>query len=320
MGPLAKSSIQWRAGWLTLALMLLGLIAVACQGNPPPTATVTMPPAEQGTGYAQPELLADTIWLEENLGRDRLVILDVRSSATYSGGHIPGAMNLSPRALDDNKPVRGMVGPPEQAERVLEDLGISDDSQVVIYDADRGMWAARVFWVLDYYGKRNVSVLNGGFARWQKEGREVSKEITEITPGTLTLVPNEARNATKEYVLTALGKSEVVLLDERTPREYSGEVALSARGGRIPGAVNVPWDQAMTSGETEVWKSQAELAQLYKDAGVSPDREVVVYCQTGVRAAHTYFTIRLIGYDNVRVYDGSWEEWGNDPGLPLERD
>ena len=319
MGLPLMANILWRARWWTPALVLPALIIAACQGNPSPVANVATPPGQQGQGYARPELLTEPLWLEENLGHDGLVVLDVRSAASYLGGHIPGAVNLNPRALGDDQPVRGMVGPAEQVEGVLESLGMSNDSRVVIYDDDRGMWAARVFWIMDYYGKTGGSLLNGGFARWRAEGRPVGEEVPEATAGNLSLGPDEARYATKEHVLAALDDREVVLLDARTPNEYSGEVALSARGGHIPGAVNVPWERAMTSGDPQVWRPRNELEQIYQDAGAVPGKEIVVYCQTGVRASHSYFTLRLMGYDNMRVYDGSWEEWGNEPGLPAER-
>ncbi|MBI2872870.1 MAG: sulfurtransferase [Chloroflexi bacterium] len=316
MTPWPGAGLARSTRWLASLLVVLGL-AAACNGGPSLPAGEVATQASQAPAYARAELLTEPDWLAANLGNDGLVVLDVRSSVSYRQGHIPGAVNLDPLALNSDGPVRGMVGPSEQVQRVLEPLGIGDASRVVIYDDDRGMWAARIFWVLDYYGKADVSLLNGGFARWQREGRSLSTDVPETKTASLALAPNQDHIADKSYVLAALKDKGVALLDVRAPKEYTGATALSERGGHIPGAVNVPWEQALD--EEGTFKSQSELRAMYLAVGASPDKEVVTYCQTGVRGAHGYFVLRLIGYDKVRLYDGSWEEWGNDPSLPVER-
>lgn len=302
-------------GLVAMALFLTVAAAVGCQRPSP----VPGQGKEATLGYARPGLLVETGWLAQHLDDPDLVILDVRSAAGYKESHIPNALNLNPADLNVNQPVRGMAGPAGLVSGVLGNLGIDSDTQVVIYDDTMGLWAARVFWVMDYYGHRQVSLLNGGYPKWQQEGRPLTAEVPAVKKAAFPARAEPDKIATKGFVLNNLNNPGISLLDERTPAEYRGEEVRSARGGHIPGAINVPWTEAVTRGGVPVFKSQSELEELYRSAGLSRDKEVIIYCQTGVRAAHSYFVLRLIGYPQVRNYDGSWEEWGNDPAMPIER-
>jgi thiosulfate/3-mercaptopyruvate sulfurtransferase len=295
-------------------LALVGLVLLLSACGPGGRA---VPQAEVSAGYARPELLAETDWLAANLQDPGIRVVDLRSWEAYQAGHIPGAVWLDGRKLDD--PQTQYIPGPEDFARLMGGLGIGNETLVVGYDDQGGLWAARLWWALDYYGHGRAKVLNGGWNKWVKEGRPVSREAPEVRPAVFAPRVNEGVICRLDHLKAALGKPGVVLLDARSPAEYGGMDVRARRGGHIPGAVNIDWQLTVTQDDLKVFKPAAELRRLFEAAGVTPDKEVITYCQTGVRAAHALFVLRLLGYDRVRNYDGSSAEWGNNPELPIER-
>ncbi|MBI2862214.1 MAG: sulfurtransferase [Chloroflexi bacterium] len=305
---------------LSLGLALLASACVGAKTTGPAASmdeSLHLPsPAIAALGYARPELLVDTAWLAEHTDIPSVRIIDVRAAAKYQEGHILGAVNLiGSDYMVTIDGIPNMAPPPEQFAQVMSAVGVGDETLVVIYDEGNNLSAARLFWTLEYYGHKRVSLLNGGIAAWQAEGRDVTRRAQAVSAAKFTSRPDPSKLATKQEVLDALGK--VRLVDARAPEEYAGTDVRAARGGHIPGAVNINWVDNLASGPVTLFKSAKELETLYKE--VPRDQPVIAYCQTGVRAANTYFTLRLLGYQQVRNYDGSWAEWGNDPNTPLER-
>jgi thiosulfate/3-mercaptopyruvate sulfurtransferase len=268
--------------------------------------------------YFNPQRLVETGWLKENLSRSHLRIIDFgRSIEDYKTGHIPGALFVD-RGLITTKigKVPGMLTYVEKVVDVLENAGISNDNTVVIYDGFGGLWASRLFWALDYLGHEDVRLLNGGWNKWLNEGRNISKDVSIKPKGIFVPRIHPERLATKDWILENLKNAQVKILDVRSPLEYRGENVRSNRGGHIPDAVNINWIKNLTD-DDKVFLPSNELRTLYEESGITADNEIVTHCQIGIRAAHSYFTLRLLGYTKVRLYDGSWAEWGNDPETPI---
>lgn len=271
-------------------------------------------------GYARADLLLSPPWLEEHLDDPSVRIVDARGAGRYGGGHIRNAVNLPVARLDDPaNPIRSALLPPERFGVLIGNAGIGNQDTIVIYDDGPGLMAARLFWALEYYGHEKLGILDGGLARWGAEGRAVVTDAPSLQPKTYVARPHLDRGATKEEVAQRLGKAGTVLLDVRSREEYTGEVVQALRGGHIPGAKLLEWSTALAGDNPPAFKDAEQLTQQFASVGAIPEKEIITYCQGGVRAAHTYYVLRLLGYDKVRNYTGSWGDWGNDPSLPVEQ-
>ena len=280
--------------------------------------------------YVRPELLVETEWLGEHLTDRDVRVVDLRWSADRTGRsgreaylkeHIPGAVYVdwANDLSDPIDPVRGRLAGPDLFENLMGRLGIDNDTTVIAYDDATGPYATRLWWALRYYGHDRVRVLNGGFTKWHREGREVS--AGQAFPGARLYRAGLRPELRVELpdVLNALGRSDVVILDARPEVQYQGRESSGAlRSGHIPGALNLPVSRNF-AGDPPMFRSAEELRALYGPAGVDQARLVITTCQAGVAATGALFALNLLGYDNVAVYDGSWAEWGNDPKLPIAR-
>jgi thiosulfate/3-mercaptopyruvate sulfurtransferase len=277
-------------------------------------------------GYAKP-VLVTTEWLAEHLNDENVAAAEVdENPSLYEEGHIPGAVKLHWRE-DLQDPIERDLIEKEQFERLLGGLGIANDTTVVLY-GDRNNWfAAYAYWYLKIYGHEDVRILDGGRQKWFDEGRETTTETPSRPPTQYTAADrDESIRAYRDAVRDGLGDAAKALVDVRSPQEYSGELIAppgyeqegAQRAGHIPTAQSIPWAQAVKDDGT--FKSADELRQLYEDKGVTPGKEVTAYCRIGERSAHTWFVLReLLGYENVRNYDGSWTEWGNLVDVPIEK-
>lgn len=249
-----------------------------------------------------PGLLVSTEWLEQYLNASDLRIVDVRPADAFAEGHIPGAVQVDLAALATTiDGVQGMLIGPEAFAAVMGQLGIDGEKAVVLYDSNWGMPAARVLWALAYYGHSNAAVLNGGWDRWQEEGRASSNSVELPTPTTFTPSPNPNLLAELAWLQARLDDPNVVLIDTRTPNEYAS--------GHIPNAINWDWMKGVPVAGWDTVRPSEELASELAALGITPDKEIITYCRSGARAAHTHLLLRNLGYPRVRNFDGSWLEW-----------
>ncbi|AQZ36022.1 thiosulfate sulfurtransferase [Pseudomonas sp. LPH1] len=276
------------------------------------------------TAQAASDYLVSTEWLEKNLKDPKVRIIEVSVvPGVYERGHIPGAVNFAWHS-DLVDPVRRDIASQEAFQQLLRKAGVNDDSTTILYGDNNNWFAAWGAWVFDVYGVDNVKLLDGGRAKWEAEGRTLDSRASTPKAGNVTVqAANKDLRAFLPDVLAAAEKrSDVQLVDIRSPDEYNGKVfapqgvqELAVRAGHVPGAVNVPWGQAVAADGT--FKSAEELKKVYGAVGIDGSKPIITYCRIGERSSHTWFALKkILGYD-VRNYDGSWTEYGNAVGVPV---
>ncbi|NIR31046.1 MAG: sulfurtransferase [Gammaproteobacteria bacterium] len=264
-------------------------------------------------------LILEPDQLRERLGAPELLVVDLCRPEVYAAVHVPGAVHLDYGAIVASRPpVGGLLPDAEVLARALSALGLAPEHHVVAYDDEGGGKAARLLWTLDVLGHVEHSLLNGGLHAWANEGHPVSNEPVVAEASDYVASIGREHQADKDYILARLEDPDMVLVDTRTPEEYRGERVLARHGGHIPGAVNMDWMQAMDQSRNLRLKPDAELRSLLDQRGVTPDKEIVTYCQTHHRSAHTYVVLKALGFPRLRGYPGAWSEWGNLPDTPLE--
>ena len=281
--------------------------------------------------YAHPETLVDTAWVEQHIQdpKVRVAEVDYDPAANYQVGHVPHSVLIDWKQ-DINDPVNRDLVSQQGLTNLLQRLGVNPETTLVLYGDFNNWFAAFAFWVLKYYGFRDVRLMNGGRKKWIAEDRALTKDV--VTPAKGSFVagpPNDKLRAYLDEVRRSLPQvkaGSLTLVDVRGPKEFSGEVLAppeyptehAARGGHIPGAKNIPWGQAVNDDGT--FKSRADLETLYGSKGVSAANPTITYCRIGERSSHTWFVLTyLLGYPNVKNYDGSWTEWGNQIRSPIEK-
>ena len=277
--------------------------------------------------YAYPDSLVSTEWVAEHGGdaNVRLVEVDVDTSA-YEQGHIAGAVGWNWQS-QLQQPVQRDLATKEEIEQLLGSSGIGNGTTVILYGDNNNWFAAWAFWQLKYYGHGDVRLMNGGRVKWEAEGRPMTTESPSVSAVSYTASEgDQSIRAYRDQVLSLVNAGSISLVDVRSPAEFSGELMAPAnlpqegsqRGGHIPGASNIPWGQAVA--EDGTFKSADDLRALYGGQGIDGGRETIAYCRIGERSSHTWFVLtQLLGFENVRNYDGSWTEWGSIVGAPIEK-
>lgn len=283
----------------------------------------------EARGYSSPEYLVSTDWVEQHCNDAGVRIVESNEDALlYKSGHIPGAVEID-WVRDLNDPLRRDYLQTEQFSELMSKVGITPDMTVVFYGDKGNWWACYALWVFTLFAHKNVKIMDGGRRKWEQEGREVTKAVPEVSPSNYPAVQRDdsTQRVFRDGVLEHITEHKA-LIDVRSPDEFSGkrlhmdgypnEGAL--RGGHIPGAKSVPWARAVNESDG-TFKTADELRSIYEgEAGLEGSKDTVVYCRIGERSSHTWFALsHLLGYENVRNYDGSWTEWGNLVNVPIEK-
>ncbi len=277
--------------------------------------------------YAHPEYLVDTAWVASHLGDPGIRLVESDEDALlYDTGHIPGAVKVDWFTTLQH-PLRRDFLTKEDFEQLCSQLGIDNDTTVVFYGDKSNWFATYALWLFQYYGHEKVKIMDGGRTKWTLENRPLTREVPSYPRTNYKAKgPNLRIRAFRDQVFQHIDEKKP-LVDVRSPKEYTGELLHmpnypqegATRGGHIPGAVNIPWSQSVNEADS-TFKPVEELRQLYQSQGITPNQEIIAYCRIGERSSHTWFVLtHLLGYPNVKNYDGSWTEWGNLVNAPIEK-
>ena len=278
--------------------------------------------------YVHPEVLVETDWVAAHLDDPTVRMVESDEDALlYEAGHIPGALKVDWFTTLQSPVVRDFITQAE-FERVCSELSIDNNTTIIFYGDKNNWFACYAFWLFEYYGHPKLRIMNGGRLKWTQENRPLTRTVSKYVHTTYTAqAPKQDIRAYRDDVFRQVDQ-HLPLVDVRSPQEYSGELLHmpnypqegAMRGGHIKGAVNIPWSQAIVT-DKGIFRPAEELRQLYASKGITPDKNIVAYCRIGERSSHTWFVLKyLLGYPNIRNYDGSWTEWGNLVGAPIEKD
>jgi 3-mercaptopyruvate sulfurtransferase SseA len=255
--------------------------------------------------------------LEQRLEAPGLILVDLTSVARYQSGHIPGARFVDPKRTQlGQPPAPGLLPALADLEALFGELGHNPGATYVVYDDEGGGWAGRFIWLLDVIGHSKYHYLNGGILAWEAEQLPLDSMVPVPAGGPVKLVLHDEPTATREYLQSRLGASDLAIWDARGPLEYSGAKPLAAKAGHIPGAVNYEWTAGMDKERN--LRIRPDIAFVLNSLGISPDKEIITHCQTHHRSGFTYLVAKHLGYPRVKGYAGSWGEWGNHPDTPVE--
>jgi thiosulfate/3-mercaptopyruvate sulfurtransferase len=296
------------------ALVVAATVISACSSTE--EIVVDTPAEAEASGK-----LVSSDWMLENLDNEDVVVVDLRKEEDYAAGHIPGAIQLDPKAVfqqEDENGVAGMLPAAAHIATTLSELGIEPSDTVVFYDSNSNLWASRALWAMDVYGHSDSKLLDGSWNYWSANELNTSTDVPEITASNyaFTAAPDLSIIAGWEEVLESVDDPSKIVCDTRSPEEFSGKDVRAAAGGHIPESGNVNWNRSVN--EQGEFLPAAELRVIYEGEGIQGDKVVFTLCQTAVRATHSWFVLQeLLGYETVKVYDGSWTEWGNRTDVPI---
>ena len=297
---------------IILIILALGSIFMACSSESSDSSF-------DARGYASTDKLVSAEWLNNNL--ESVKIIDVRKAEDYDAGHIPGAVRLTPNEVfqwETENGVKGMLPSADHITEALSSVGIEENDTVIFYDGNSNLWASRGLWALEVYGHSDVRLLDGSWPYWSQNEYPISTDNSSIskTNYKFSASPNTNLMADWEEILESVDDPSKIVCDTRSPDEYAGKDVRADRGGHIPGSENINWVNAVD--QSGQFLDADKLSSIYESKGIKTEKAVYTLCQTAVRATHTWFVLQeLLGYENVKVYDGSWIEWGNSE-LPIE--
>ncbi|WP_069133340.1 sulfurtransferase [Rhodohalobacter halophilus] len=270
------------------------------------------------TNYPNSHLLINANALHDALETDNIFLIDARQetgdSLITGAVHFPSVEKLT----DPNHPVQSFLIGPETFEQMMREIGLNPEDRVVIYDEGNGLAAARLFYALDYYGFDNAAILNGGLQSWATNSLPITDTPANRLEGTFTVNIQDEKYCDISYVQAASEDPNKIIFDVRSEDEYTGVDKRAERSGHIPNAVHLEWSNVLADGDIPYFKSAQEIQDIYDSLGITRDKEIIPHCHTNVRGSHAYFTLRLMGYDSVRAYEGSWSEYGNAPDVAVQ--